>query len=130
MRNILSVVAGYVAWIAVFFPGSAVMRSTMASVHDEAGFTQDATALVLYLVISVMAALAAGFVTAKLATPPAARWVLYTALALLATGVPVQISAWGQLPVWYNLAFLVLIVPATLVGGRLAGAGRTTAFAP
>ena len=37
----------------------------------------------------------------------------------MATGIPVQLSAWDQLPVWYNLVFLVLLVPVTMLGVRI-----------
>jgi hypothetical protein len=39
---------------------------------------------------------------------------------LLATGLGVQSSAWSQLPVWYHLAFLALLIPGCLGGMRLA----------
>lgn len=123
IKSILSVVAGYALWTAVFLGGSAGVRAVMAGVHDEAGMTSDITALSAYLILSVVASLAAGFVTAKIADPPRTRWVLITAIALLATGIPVQLSAWDQLPVRYNLAFLLLLLPMTVFGGRMAGSG-------
>lgn len=124
MRNIFSVLAGYAVWTAVFLGGSAVVRAALSSVHDDAGYTDNVTALLVYLALSVIASLLAGFVTARIAMPPKAKWVFFTSLALLATGVPVQLSVWELLPVWYNLVFLALLVPATLMGGRLgASAG-------
>ena len=45
------------------------------------------------------------------------RYIWILAGCLLATGIPVQLSAWNDLPVWYNLVFLTLLVPVTIAGG-------------
>ena len=45
-------------------------------------------------------------------------------LALLAVGVPVQVSAWETLPVWYHLVFLAALVPFSVVGAWLRDAQR------
>lgn len=128
MRSILGVVAGYAVWTAVFLGSSFGIRSVMSSVHDEAGFTSDVAALGLYIVMSVVASLLAGFTVARIADAPKMRWVWITAIALLATGIPVQVSAWNALPIWYNVLFLVLLVPVTLKGGRL-GSGAAVEHA-
>ena len=127
MRSTLGVIAGYAAWTVIFLGSSSGIRSVMASVHDEAGFTSDVAALSWYLAMSVVASLLAGFTTARIADAPKMRWVLVTAIALLATGIPVQLSAWDSTPVWYNLAFLALLVPATLMGGRKGAADAESA---
>ena len=44
--------------------------------------------------------------------------VVVLAGLLLATGVPVQLSAWELVPGWYPPAFLVALVPVTWLGGR------------
>lgn len=119
----LGVAAGYAVWTGVFLGSSAGIRSAMRSVHDESGFTSSVTALSLYLAVSVVASVLAGFTAARLANAPKRRWVWVTAIALLATGIPVQLGAWDSIPVWYNVAFLALLVPATLIGGRKGGAG-------
>ncbi len=128
MRSILGVVAGYAAWTVIFLGSSAGIRSVMSSVHDEAGLTSNVAALSAYLAMSVVASLLAGFTTARIADAPKVRWVWITAIALLATGIPVQVSAWDELPIWYNVLFLVLLVPVTLKGGRL-GSGAAAEHA-
>ena len=125
VRNVLSVVGGYVFWTFIFLGGAAVVRAIMPDVFDEAGFSSDVAALVSILVFSVIASVAAGFACAKIATSRkmTCGWIL--ALCLLGTGIPVQLSAWDDLPVWYNLAFLILLVPATIMGVRF-GLGDTS----
>jgi len=123
IRSVLGVVAGYAAWTVVFLGSSAGIRRVLASVHDEAGFTSDVTALLVYLAVSVIASLLAGFTVARIAGAPKTRWVWITAATLIGTGIPVQLASWDALPMWYNLAFLALLVPMTWVGGRMGGAG-------
>ena len=120
LRNILSVIIGYAVWTVIFLGGATGVRSVRAEFHDENGFTSDLVSLVSYLIISIVASLAAGFIAGKLASSAkmVCAWIL--AICLLATGIPVQLSAWNDLPVWYNLAFLILLVPVTLVGSVLA----------
>ncbi len=121
IRNIGAVVAGYASWTVVFLGSAALLRSMMSSVHDDAGVTTDTMALGFYLVASVAASLLAGLAAARIAGAPKTRWVWITAIVLLATGVPVQLLTWDQTPLWFNIAFLVLLVPVTILGGRLGG---------
>ena len=62
----------------------------------------------------------AGLATAKLAGAKASGAVVVMAVMLLVTGIGVQSTVWSLMPVWYHLAFLGLLVPVALVGGRLA----------
>ena len=118
IRNVLSAVAGYAAWTVIFLCGSAVIRAGMPAVHDPEGYTTNATALVLYLVVSFVASLAAGYLTGRIARGSRMMWVGVLAFLLVATGIPVQLSAWDLLPPWYNLVFLAALAPLTLLGGR------------
>ncbi len=116
LKQLIGIAVGYLTWTVVFLGGSVVLRSAMAGVHDAEGLTRDPVALVLYLVLSFLASFLAGLVAARLSG--ARRAVLVLAGLLLVTGIPVQLSAWGQLPVWYHLVFLGMLVPVTLAGGR------------
>ena len=118
-KNILSVVAGYVVWTLIFLGGLAAVRALRPDVHDINGFTSDILTLVIYLIVSIVASLAAGFVTAKIAGKSKTLYAAILAICLLATGIPVQLSAWNDIPVWYNLAFLILLVPVTMLGASL-----------
>jgi len=120
IMSIVAVVAGYATWTVFFLGGSAVLRSVMASSHDAAGYTSETSALAIYLLLSVVASIAAGLVTALISKVKIRRDAMILAAALLATGIPVQLGAWDLLPVWYNLAFLILLVPATIWGSTLA----------
>ena len=37
---------------------------------------------------------------------------------LVILGIGAETMSWGLLPVWYHLVFILLLVPATLLGAR------------
>lgn len=123
IRNIFAAIAGYLLWTVVFLGGGAAVRSGMPSVHDAEGYTSDVTALGLYLAISFAASVGAGYLAGRVARERRMMWVGVLAFLLVATGIPVQLSAWENLPVWYNLVFLAALAPLTLLGGRKAIGG-------
>ena len=128
VRNILAVIAGYVSWTVVFLGGASIVRLVRPGVYDDAGFTSDAIALALFLLLSVMASGLAGALTAGLCLHMPGLWAVVLGGCLLATGIPVQWSAWDKLPVWYNTSFLVLLLPVTWSGALLVGrTGRAPA---
>ena len=124
IRNLASTMTGYVLWTVIYLGGQGAVRNGFPDLHDEAGGTTAVPVLLLYLAISFAASLVAGFLTAKMALPPRWRPVWILAGLLLATGIPVQLGYWDQLPIWYHLVFLAALVPLTLLGGRWAGAGK------
>lgn len=125
LRNALAVTAGFVAWTALFFGLAAVLRALFPEAHLASGEVTALGVLMLYLALTVVASVVAGFVAARVAASRHARMVRITGLALLAVGLPVQIASWSLAPAWYNVAFLLVLVPLTIAGGRLAGVPRT-----
>ena len=124
IMHILSIISGYAVWTVIFLGGSAVVRSAMSDVHDAEGLTTENTALFAYLVLSVFASVVAGYTSARISKIHQKRDVWILAVALLATGIPVQLGVWDVIPVWYNATFLILIVPCTLLGGTFYGRQR------
>lgn len=116
MRQVLGVIAGYAAWTAVWLGGGAGFRSVWPELDGVQSITATAPLLSL-LGLSLACSLLAGFTTRRLAAKSGA--VLVMALLLIATGIGVQMSVWELMPVWYHLAFLVLLLPVATLGGRL-----------
>ncbi len=116
---ILSVVGGYIIWTLVFLGGGAGIRAAFASAHTPDGGTTSVGVLLAYLVLSFAASVLAGFAATRLSKSHTVRTVLILSGLLLATGIPVQVSVWDTMPVWYHLAFLGALVPLTWMGGRM-----------
>lgn len=119
-RMTAAVAAGFVLWSVLWLGGNAALVQLLADSFDEDGFTKSAGVLALVLVTSVAWSLASGFTTVAIAgTERAANAAWILGGLLLAVGIFFQVQAGSRLPLWYHAAFLVLLVPMTLVGARL-----------
>jgi len=123
MRAFVAVVVGFVVWTVLWLGSGAAVRAAMPDALPTEGAITDTTALLVVLALSVVCSLVAGFVTVRIqAAGPA---VIVLAILLLVVGIGVQASGWDRMPVWYHLVFLALLVPMTLLGGRLGRGGKS-----
>ena len=128
MKNVIGVVAGLAAWIAVVAVAGLIMRSSWpayARVADAMTFTLPM--MLARLSIGAVATLAAGWVTAALAPRPLLVRVI-PGIILLAVFIPQHIALWHTFPIWYHLTFLLSLVPLTYLGG-LQGLQKSTSAA-
>jgi hypothetical protein len=124
VRGFLAVVAGFAAWSVLWFAGNSAIQAGLAGRFNSDLSTDDVLVCALLILVSVACSLLAGYVTAWVAKK---RWLAFAwvqALVLLAVGLVVEIGIWQMLPAWYHIVFLVLLVPATLVGAHLRQRGR------
>jgi hypothetical protein len=125
MRAVLAVIVGYLVWTALWLGGNAAFFGAAAEVVS-AGVPYTAVGPLAGLIaLSVVCSIAAGLAAAAIAKQRTRAVVLVMAALLLLTGVVVQIGVWTLMPAWYHLTFLALIVPASLLGGRLIGRARS-----
>jgi MFS family permease len=118
IRKILAVVAGFVVWSVIWFAANAGVAAAGLLPQPGQAVTEP-TVLALLLVASVLASLAAGYSASRLARAPGHKVALSLGVVLLAIGIFVQAQYWSLMPIWYHLAFLLLLVPVCLVGSRL-----------
>lgn len=126
MKNIvIAVIVGYVVWTALWLGGNAALFGEAAEVVGSGEKYTATGPLVGVIVLSIACSVAAGLVAAKIAKDRAKTAVMTTAILLLLTGIGVQSGVWSLMPTWYQLVFLALVVPVTLMGGRL-GSGKAS----
>jgi len=123
-RAILGVIAGYAMWTVLWLAGNNLIFAGAAETVAGGRSLVDLRSLIGILILSAVCSLAAGAVTAAIARPKARVSVLVMAVLLVMTGIGVQASVWNLMPVWYHLAFLVLIVPVCMLGARLGSAAK------
>ncbi|HEX6278535.1 MAG TPA: hypothetical protein VFZ49_00850, partial [Pyrinomonadaceae bacterium] len=129
-KIVLGVIAGFVGWSILWIGSDQVLamawsdwygahqdKFQLAMVNQEA-FTADTTILLMHLVraaiISVMSGFLAAFIAGENRKSP-----LFLGILLLAFGLMVQVMAWNYLPIWYHIVFLGLLIPFTVLGGKL-----------
>jgi hypothetical protein len=131
-RAILAVLAGAVVWAVLWVGGTKVAQMAIPAALPAGQPVTDTGVLVALILYSVVLSILAGFVTARVASGAPAPAVRGLAVLQLVLGVGIEASAWSLTPVWYHIVFLVMLVPATIYGGRLAvrrGSASPT-FAP
>lgn len=130
VRIILAVILGFIAWSILWVGSDQVLRnlspdwygahqsSVEVAMFNNTPFATDTTITLLSLLRSVIISMMAGFLTAIVAGENKTS-TLILGILLLLFGLIVQIFAWNYAPVWYHVIFLALLVPMTIVGGKL-----------
>ena len=121
IRSILSIVTGIVVWGVLMTSANLTLTKVMPAKYDENLIPTDPALLLGNILICAALCMLAGFLCATIARAPRNPmkhvWIL--AFIQLAIGIFVQASVWDQMPLWYHLIFLALVVPMHLAGGKL-----------
>ena len=123
-RAVLAVIAGAVVWAVLWVGGTMAAGAAFPSVLPAGQPVTDSAALLGLIVYSVALSMLAGYVTAAIASTRPMPAVRALAVLQLVLGIGFEVSAWSLTPVWYHVVFLLLIVPATVYGGRLRAQRR------
>lgn len=129
-RIILGVIVGFVAWTILWVGGDEALAmlspgwyGTHKLAFEKAAFNNtpfeaSSTMMVFHLFRSVITSFLSGFLAAFAANENR-RTTLILGILLLIVGIIFQAMAWSLLPIWYHLAFLLLLIPVTIAGGYL-----------
>ena len=130
VKIVLGVIAGFVAW-SILWVGSdqilMVSAPTWYGTHqldlelaraNQEPFNADPTLLLFNLIRGVIVTILSGFLAAFIANENR-RTPLILGVLLLLVGIGVESMYWSQIPIWYHLIFLAMLVPASIFGGRL-----------
>ncbi|MEZ5307247.1 MAG: hypothetical protein R2684_08900 [Pyrinomonadaceae bacterium] len=125
VMKIVGVVIGFIVWTLIFIGGEQLVGAIAPSwvADPTATYIDSVPLLSTYLVRSVIASFVAGLVAALIAKDNN-KTPLILGIILLIVGVLVQAAAWNLLPAWYNIVFVLLLVPTTLVGGKVISVGE------
>jgi hypothetical protein len=126
VRSVLGVVVGVVLWMVAFYAlaiGLAQLWPDYA-IHArqwvrEGAFTFTPLMALCTLILWVLAEIAAGWVAATISKRRGALWVLAGLLGIYLATLHL-ILYWPRFPWWYNLGVVISVVPAVLLGARLA----------
>jgi hypothetical protein len=140
VRSVLGVLVGAVVWMVGFFALATVLAQLWPdyAIHGrqwtrEGVFTFTPPMACCNLVFWVLAEVGAGWVAGRIATRGGAVWVLAGLVGIYLAALHLALY-WPRFPWWYNLGVVIPVVPAVLLGGRLANsrraAGRPTEGIP
>jgi hypothetical protein len=119
LKIILGIIAGFVVWSILWVAGDAVLRAVWTS-YDESvkAMNFSFAMLIVPLILSAVVSIISGYIAALIAGENS-KSPLILGIILLIVGVLVQMSVWEQIPLWYHLTFWILLVPMTILGGKL-----------
>ncbi len=124
IRAVLGVVVGYLIWSAIWLGGNTLFFTEAGKLVAEGKVFDQTLPLMGAIVLSVIASLVSGALCALIAQKKSRAAGIVLGLALLGTGVAVQASIWTLEPIWFHLTFLILLMPATVIGASFV---KTTA---
>lgn len=130
LQIILGVIAGFFVWSFIWVGVDALLAALSPdwfgknlvdfqnAVDRNEAYTPPVTVTICMVFLSVLCSLAGGFVAVWVARERV-KPTLILGFLLLATGIFVEAANWKFLPVWYHLLFLLLLIPMTILGGKL-----------
>jgi len=135
VRVVLGVIAGFLAW-SIVWVGSEKVLSAMwpawygahqlafeAAVANGGQFTADTTILFMNIVRGSTVSVMSGFLAALIAGEHK-RSPLILGVLLVAFGLLIVVLSWPYVPIWYHVIFTALLIPMTMMGGKLKTAAQ------
>jgi hypothetical protein len=130
VRIVLGIIAGFFAWVIVWVGSEKILsaiwpegygahqRAFEAAIKNGGQFTADTTLLLIHIVLGSIVSMMSGFLAALIAGENT-RAPLVLGLLLLALGLLKAVLSWPYVPIWYHVIFTALLMPMTIVGGKL-----------
>lgn len=130
VRIVLGVIAGFLAWSIVWVGSEKILSAIWpegygahqlafeAAIVNGGQFTADTTLLLIQIVLGSMVSVMSGFLAALIAGETK-RAPLFLGVLLLAFGLLKAVLSWPYVPMWYHVVFTALLVPMTMLGGKL-----------
>jgi hypothetical protein len=134
VRTVLGVIAGFFVWLIVWVGSEKILSAIwpewfgahqtafQAAIEHGGQFTADSTILLIHIVLGSIVSVMSGFLAALIAGENK-RAPLVLGVLLLAVGLLKAVMSWPYVPIWYHVIFTAILLPMTIVGGKL----KTTA---
>jgi hypothetical protein len=117
--GILSVVVGFILWGLLWVGSNQVLLRMMPGSFRADGSTSNTGILLALLIISILISIITGYLAALIGQQAPVRSIWILSILVLITGILVQAQYWATIPLWFNVLFLVALIPSTLLGGWL-----------
>ena len=129
VRIILGVIVGFIIWSALWVGSDAVFSAISpdwgntsadfrAAVENKMPFTLSSAILLTLLIKSFIVSIISGFVAALIAKENR-KSTLVLGVLLLIFGILIQTVYWNYVPLWYHIPFLLMLIPMTILGGKI-----------
>ncbi len=129
-KIILGIVAGFIAWSVLWIGSDAILMTLLpgwygshqaefeTAVKNQTPFTVDSMILIIGLIRSIIISIISGYLAALIAKENKTS-TFCLGILLLLIGIFIQSIFWNYVPLWYHIPFLLLLIPMTILGGKL-----------
>lgn len=129
LRIILAIIVGFIVWSVLWVGSDAIFSAVSpdwgktsadfrAAVENKTSFMLESSVLIILLIKSFIVSIISGFTTALIARENS-KSTFGLGVLLLAFGIFIQSAHWNYMPLWYHIPFLLLLIPMTILGGKL-----------
>jgi len=130
VRIVLGAIAGFFAWLIVWVGSEKILSAIgpewygvhqlafEAAITNGGQFTANTTLLLIQIVLASTVSVISGFLAALIAGENK-RAPLILGFLLLALGLLKVVMSWPYVPIWHHVIFLALLIPLTIMGGKL-----------
>ena len=130
VRIILAIIVGFIVWSILWVGSDFVLMAVSpdwygkhqtnleAAALNRTPFMSDSLVLIIALIRSVIFSIISGFLAASIARENT-KSTLGLGILLLLFGIYIQSIFWNNAPLWYHIPFLALLIPMTILGGKL-----------
>lgn len=129
LRIISGMIVGFIVWTLLWVGSDAFFMAISTSYRDymegfqkaletKEPFELSSGILLLTLFKSFICSVISGLIAALIARENN-KSTLFLGVLLLAFGIFIQSVYWNYIPLWYHISFLLLLIPMTILGGKL-----------
>lgn len=129
VRIILGIIAGFIAWSILWVGSDAVFSAISAdwgrkslefrtAAENQIPYTIENYVLMVLLIKSFIVSIISGFLAAVIAKENS-KSSIGLGMLLLIFGIFIQMAYWNYMPLWYHIPFLLMLIPLTVLGGKL-----------
>ena len=130
LRIILGVIVGFVVWSIIWIGSDQVLHSMsrdwygaekdkiVVAIANNESLNLDTMVVIIDLVRSIIASIIAGYLAAVVASENRSSQLILGVI-LRIVGIAVQIHLWKVYPIWFHLIFWALLIPMTILGGKM-----------
>ena len=129
VRIVLGVIAGFIAWLIAWVGSEKILsaiwqgfgahqRAFEEAVKNGGQFTADTTMLLTHIVLGSIVSVMSGSLAALIAGENT-RAPLVLGFLLVALGLVKVVMSWPYVPIWHHVIFTAVLIPMTIMGGKL-----------
>lgn len=126
----VGIIVGFVVWsilwigsdlfLAILSPNwyGKILNEYQAAVAQGEQYSMDSIILVISLMRGIFFSIIAGFL-GVLISKEKKTTAFSIGILLLIVGITMHLFTWTYLPLWYHMLFLIMLIPMTILGGKL-----------